>query len=155
VPLVCRYRRRCSQQNGVLHGRPELNTKGGPACPRSPAAECRQGAAASGAGAEDRSCSTATYRPGNGADSEHAAEYPGAFTPVLLLLLHEFPRSGDIFTGFRVQVLGHMNSHICPFPGMPDRHPRAGCRQRLAIGVESFVFLPGQGFCSRVNVLSR
>src|SRR5580698_4657987 len=83
---VCRYRRRCSQQNGVLHGRPELNTKGSPACPRSPAAECRQGAAASGAGAEDRSCSTATYRPGNGADSEHAAEYPGAFTPVLLLL---------------------------------------------------------------------
>lgn len=73
-----------------------LNTKGGPAYPRSPAAECRQGAAASGAEAEDRSCSTATYRPGNGADSEHAAEYPGASAPFLLLLLHDFPRSGEI-----------------------------------------------------------
>ena len=31
---------------------------------------------------------------------------------------------------------------------MPDRHPRAGCRQRRAIGVPGFVFLPGQGFAA-------
>jgi len=32
---------------------------------------------------------------------------------------------------------------------MPDRHPRAGCRQRRAIGVSSFLFLPDLGLCSQ------
>jgi hypothetical protein len=36
--------------------------------------------------------------------------------------------------------------HILPFAGMVDRHPRAGCRQRRAIGVPSFLLLFDQGF---------
>src|SRR6266851_1466757 len=34
-----------------------------------------EGASASGAGADARTCRPATYRPGSGPDSEHAAEY--------------------------------------------------------------------------------
>jgi hypothetical protein len=47
----------------------------------------------------------------------------------------------------RVRVLRVFKSsdtvipYIRLFPNMPDRHPRAGCRQRRAIGVPSFLFL--------------
>jgi hypothetical protein len=43
--------------------------------------------------------------------------------------------------------------HILPFAGMADRHPRAGCRQRRAIGVPSFLLLFDQGFRSRSSLL--
>jgi hypothetical protein len=43
--------------------------------------------------------------------------------------------------------------HILPFAGMADRHPRAGCRQRRAIGVPSFLLLLDQGFRSRSSLL--
>ena len=43
--------------------------------------------------------------------------------------------------------------HILPFAGMADRHPRAGCRQRRAIGVPGFLLLLDQGFRSRSSLL--
>jgi hypothetical protein len=54
-------------------------------------------------GKDARTCRPAMYRPGGGRNSELAAEYPDAFTMLVLLLLHDFPIRGD-FTGFRVQV---------------------------------------------------
>ena len=34
---------------------------------------------------------------------------------------------------------------------MADRHPRAGSRQRRAIGVPCFLILPGQGFAAGLD----
>jgi hypothetical protein len=45
--------------------------------------------------------------------------------------------------------------HIRPFPGMTDHHPRAGFRQRQAIGVPGVLFLPGQGFAASLSLSSR
>lgn len=44
------------------------------------------------------------------------------------------PIRGDL-TSFRVQVSDTVIPHIARFPGMPDCHPGAGCRQRRATGV--------------------
>jgi len=41
-----------------------------------------------------RTCRPAMHRPGGRPDSEHLAEYPGAFAPILLPLLHDFPDPG-------------------------------------------------------------
>ena len=41
-----------------------------------------------------RTCRSVVHRPGSGPDSEHAAEYPGASAPAVLLLLHDFPDPG-------------------------------------------------------------
>jgi hypothetical protein len=54
------------------------------------------GAAATGTEADARACHTAMYLPGSRPDSEHAAEYPGAPAPGVLLLLHDFPDPGNV-----------------------------------------------------------
>jgi hypothetical protein len=81
-------------QNGASRMCPKLIMEGGPVCPRSPAAGYPRGAAASGAGAHARTWHIATYEPGSGPDSEHAAEWPGASAALALLLLHDFPDPG-------------------------------------------------------------
>jgi hypothetical protein len=83
-------------QNGASRVRPRLIMEGSPVCSRSPAAGYPRRAAASGAGAHARTCHIATYEPGSGPDSEHAAEWPGSSARLVLLLLHDFPDPGKI-----------------------------------------------------------
>ncbi len=54
-----------------------------------------------------RTCRLARHRPGGGPDSEHTAEYPGAFGPLVLLLLHDFPDPGRSHLNLCSSPLGH------------------------------------------------
>ena len=124
-------------------------TKAARSSPRSPAAEHPQGTAAADGGRAvqsavreqmPRTFRPAMHRPGREPDSEHAVEYPGTSAAVLLLLLYDFPDPGK-FHRFPCSSppSDTLDPHSLLFPGMPDRHPRAGCRQRRAIGVPSLL----------------
>ena len=47
-------------------------------------------------------------------------------------------RFGDVPPRSGIKSSDTVIPHTSPFAGMADRHPRAGCRQRRAIGVPSF-----------------
>jgi hypothetical protein len=63
------------------------------------------------------------------------------------------PQFGDVPPPTGIKSSDTVIPHILPFAGMADRHPRAGCRQRRAIGVPSFLLLLDQGFRSRSSLL--
>jgi hypothetical protein len=101
--------------------------KSSPGPPAQPSCRVPEDAAASGAGADARTCRTATHRPGSGPESEHAAEYPGGSAPAVLPLLHDFPDPGRFhrFPGSSPPS-DTVIPYISLFPGMPGRHPCVG-----------------------------
>src|SRR5260370_39044559 len=79
----------------------------------------------------------------------------GDLSPVFAALEHS---AGDFTALGKDPCMGFKSSdtvipYILPFAGMADRHPRAGCRQRRAIGVPSVLLLFDQGFRSRSSLL--
>jgi hypothetical protein len=85
------HRRRCSPANGAFRV-PPWALHGGPArAAQLPSTRERRRPAVR---SRRPHLPRATYRPGSGPDSEHAAEWPGAYGPLLLRLLHDFPDPG-------------------------------------------------------------
>jgi hypothetical protein len=115
---------------------PSSTRKAARPAPRSPAAEGPRGAATSGAGADDRSCCTATYRPAGGSDGEHAAEYPAVPSRSRYSYRMISPIRGD-FTGFRVQVPPRTHMQLPDLRLSACRMGRRATPQVTAVGLKS------------------
>ena len=130
---ACLHRQRCSptERCPARTSPSSLRKVARPGLPRSPAAEYPR-AVQPAVREHMPTCRTATYRPVSRPDSEHVAEYAGTSSPVVLLLLHDFPDPGK-FPAFPCSSPSDtLNPHELPFVGMRDRHPgpasgRIGC----------------------------